>query len=212
MSSQQMCEEDVLSVLIVVLFFLSSLHFLFLIGCPRLSATNLELDGGGADEEQRLAVPHVHLQAEEGQVAQEAALLPGLEEGLVHPELKLQAWTPWRWRWRWRRAEQSALTGGFSPSAECFLSFSRTTSPSAQGAGANPSGHWECPLWRSLSQGHIERQMTISLECQHFTAMSCDALKIEVPIVFKVSHCVKHDTTSLGGHFHVWVNFKVLKD
>lgn len=95
------------------------------------SATNLELDGGGADEEQRLAVPHVHLQAVEGQVAQEAALLPGLEEGLVHPELKLQAWTPWRWR----RAEQSALKGGFSPSAGCFLSFSRTASPSAPGAG-----------------------------------------------------------------------------
>lgn len=138
MSSQQTCEEDVLSVFIVVLFFflfLSSLHFLFLIGCPRPSATNLELDGGGADEEQRLAVPHVHLQAVEGQVAQEAALLPGLEEGLVHPELKLQAWTPWRWRWRWRRAEQSALIGGFSPSAGCFLSFSRTASPSTPGAG-----------------------------------------------------------------------------
>lgn len=177
MSSQRTCEEDVLSVFIVVLlffsfFFLSSLHFLFLIGCPRPSATNLELDGGGANEVQRLAVPHIHLQAVEGQVAQEAALLPGFEEGLVHPELKLQAWTPWRWR----RGEQSALTGGFSPSAVCFLSFSRTASPSAPGAGANPSGHWECPPWRSLSQGHIERQVTTSLECQHLTAMSCDAL------------------------------------
>lgn len=72
--------------------------------CPKPPATHLELDGSGADQEQRFAVPHVDVEAVEGQVAQEAALLTGLEEGFVHPELQLQAWT----LWRWRRAEQRA--------------------------------------------------------------------------------------------------------
>lgn len=51
----------------------------------------LELDGGRADEEQGVAVPDVHVQGVEGQVAQEPALLPLLQEALVHSELQLQA-------------------------------------------------------------------------------------------------------------------------
>lgn len=61
------------------------------------SATNLQTDGGGADQKERLAVPHVNVEAVEGQVAQKAALLAGLEERIVHTELQLKAWTPWRW-------------------------------------------------------------------------------------------------------------------
>jgi len=53
--------------------------------------TYLELDGGGADEEQRVAVPDVDVHAVQGQVAQEPALLPGLQETPVHSELHLQA-------------------------------------------------------------------------------------------------------------------------
>lgn len=74
---------------------------------PKTPATNLELDGGGADQQQRLAVPHVDVEAVEGQVAQEAALLTGLEERIVHPELQLQAWTLWRWIVEESRSEQS---------------------------------------------------------------------------------------------------------
>lgn len=66
-------------------------------------ATDLQIDGGGADQEQRLAVPHVDVEAVEGQVAQEAALLARLEERIVHPKLQLKAWSPWRGR----RAEES---------------------------------------------------------------------------------------------------------
>lgn len=56
------------------------------------SVLYLELNGSGADEEQRVAVPDVDVQGVEGEVAQEPALLSWPQETLIHSELHLQAW------------------------------------------------------------------------------------------------------------------------
>lgn len=52
----------------------------------------LQLNGSGSYEKQRVAVPDVDVHGMEGQVPQEPAFLPLLQESLIYSELQLQAW------------------------------------------------------------------------------------------------------------------------